>query len=131
MSPQKSHRTLVAFVIAGLILSAGAGGASANQLLTMDDASVLSTMIIDVEDGTEDEEDSDGGWFDNVVESGGNLVGDAKEALSTGRVLYGMSRIKRPVRFGMLPNKRLVQFGMLPSRHQERSVVPSQELGSR
>ncbi len=84
MAPQKSHRTLVAFVIAGLILSAGAGGASANQLLTMDNASVLSTLIIDVEDGTEDEEDSDGGWFDNVVESGGNLVGDAKEGTVNG-----------------------------------------------
>ncbi len=84
MSPQKSHRTLVAFVIAGLILSAGAGGASANQLLTMDDASVLSTFIADVEDGTEDEEDSDGGWFDNVVESGGNLVGVAKEGTVNG-----------------------------------------------
>lgn len=84
MSPQKSHRTLVAFVIVGLILSTGAGGASANQLLTMDDASVLSKLILEVEDGTEDEEDSDGGWFDNVVESGGNLVGDAKEGAVIG-----------------------------------------------
>jgi predicted GIY-YIG superfamily endonuclease len=50
----------------------------------MDDASVLSTFIADVEDGTEDEEDSDGGWFDNVVESGGNLVGVAKEGTVNG-----------------------------------------------
>ena len=78
MSPQRFQRTLVALVVLSLLLSSGA---SALHLPTIE---VARMMIVDVADDMEDEDDSDGGWFDNVVESGENLVGNAKDGTVSG-----------------------------------------------
>lgn len=84
MSLQRPQRALVVFVILSLLLSTGAGGASANRLATIEVASSSPTMVGDVEDDTEDEEDSGGGWFSNVVDSGKNIAGAATDGVVDG-----------------------------------------------
>lgn len=87
MSLQGFQRVLVVLVIFSLLLTTGASGAAANDLMAGDVSIVMPALVVDEDAASEEEDEAaeeSGGWFSNAVDSAGNIAGDVKDGVVDG-----------------------------------------------
>jgi hypothetical protein len=81
MSPRRTQKVFVALVILGLLITTSSGRAIAAPIQDSGVASRTSSISLADEEASDEDENSEDGWFDRVVDTGGDIVGGAKDVI--------------------------------------------------